>query len=281
MISVPAHFTSGKVTSNGVSLAYYRTGGQDKPVLIMAHGMTDMGLCWTRIADALRHKYDVIVYDARGHGQSDSTTDGHEPERRAADLAGLIESLGLEKCLLLGHSMGAMTVGLLAATHAHYVRAVVLEDPPLPGSLTETPSQEQLTAWGNDWARWKRDVVANRARKIEELISTCRRQSPWWHDSEITPWATAKLLVNPDVFNTAPLPTSKWWQQLAQVQCPLLIITSEVARGALITERAGEQLRDQLPEDAMLVRLPGAGHNVHREQFDRFMSLTTDFFARS
>ena len=78
MITVPPHFTTDHVTVNGVSICFYRSGG-GKPPLVMAHGMTDMGLCWTRIADGLRHKYDVIMYDARGHGQSETSVDGHDP----------------------------------------------------------------------------------------------------------------------------------------------------------------------------------------------------------
>ena len=280
MLSVPSHFKTDRVTIDGISLCYYRTGG-DKPPLVMAHGMTDMGLCWTRVADGLRHKYDVISYDARGHGQSDATEDGHEPEQRAEDLRGLLEALNLKNTLLLGHSMGAMTVGLLAANHPDLARAVVLEDPPMPNSLTEPPTGEQVGAWDDQWSKWKKDVIQNKTRKQEELISYCRRQSPWWHDAEVGPWATSKRLVSPHVFNTANLKTSDWWQCLGKISCPLLIITADVDRGALVSEVVASQLKETLPDNATLVRLAGAGHNIHREQFDRYMSLMTDFFARS
>lgn len=280
MLSVPTQFASDRVTINGISLCYYRSGG-DKPTLIMAHGMTDMGLCWTRVADGLRHKYDVVMYDARGHGQSDTTENGHDPEQRAEDLRGLCTTLGLRNSLLLGHSMGAMTVGILAAKYPELARAIVLEDPPMPASLTQTPTPAQLATLETEWNKWKAEVIENRNRTQEELVSMCRRKSAWWHELEITPWATAKRLVNPQVFNTANLRMSNWWQYLAQVTCPLLVITADVQRGALINETVADELRATLPDSAMLVRLPGAGHSVHREQFDRYMSLMTDFFARS
>jgi pimeloyl-ACP methyl ester carboxylesterase len=280
MINVPEQFSTDRVTINGTSICYYRTGG-GKPPLVMAHGMTDMGLCWTHVANGLRHKYDVILYDARGHGQSDTSVDGHDPAQRAADLRGLLEALEIRAALLLGHSMGAMTVGLLAAKNPELARAVVLEDPPLPRSLIEPPDAEQLATSQSEWLRWKTEVVNNRKRKPEELVSSCRRQSPWWHESEVGPWVTSKLLVSPDVFNTPPLDTTDWWQCLTEITCPMLIISAEAGRGALISERAAGELKERLPESATFVRLPGAGHNIHREQFDRYMSLTTDFFARS
>ncbi len=280
MINIPEHFSTDRVTVNGISLCYYRSGGE-KPPLLMAHGMADMGLCWSRVADGLRHKYDVILYDARGHGQSDTSADGHAPRQRAEDLRALLEVLGLRSAMLLGHSMGAMTVGLLAAEYPELARAVVLEDPPMPGSLSEAPSVERVAAAREAWLRWRNDVIQNRRRRPEELTSACRRQSPWWHESEIGPWVASKLLVSPEVFNTPPLETDDWWRSLCKVTCPMLIISADVSRGALIGERAAEHLRETLPETAMFVRLPGAGHNIHREQFERFMSLTTDFFARS
>ena len=62
---------SGFVESNGIRLHYTRTGG-DKPPLVLAHGVTDAGLCWTPLAEALAPEYDAIMVDARGHGRSDA-----------------------------------------------------------------------------------------------------------------------------------------------------------------------------------------------------------------
>jgi pimeloyl-ACP methyl ester carboxylesterase len=58
---------SGYVNTNGMRMHYYRTRG-DKPPLVLAHGATDSGLCWSRLARTLESEYDVILPDARGHG---------------------------------------------------------------------------------------------------------------------------------------------------------------------------------------------------------------------
>ncbi len=128
---------TGRVDANGISLRYYRSGGNG-PALVLAHGMTDMGLCWTRVADSLLHKYDVVLYDARGHGESDAPEDGYDPQNHCEDLRGLLLSLKLDRPRLLGHSLGAVTVALLAATYPDMVRSVVLEDPPVPEFLNRT-----------------------------------------------------------------------------------------------------------------------------------------------
>ena len=64
------NWQQGDISSNGIRIHYYRTGGVDKPPLILAHGLTDNGLCWTRTAEALMSDFDVVMVDARNHGLS-------------------------------------------------------------------------------------------------------------------------------------------------------------------------------------------------------------------
>ena len=78
-----AHWHSGDVEANGIRLHYTRTGGT-KPPLVLAHGLTDDGLCWTPVAEALEAEYDVIMVDARGHGQSDAPETGYDSATQAA-----------------------------------------------------------------------------------------------------------------------------------------------------------------------------------------------------
>lgn len=84
----------GDITTNGLRLHYYRSGGGARP-LVLAHGLTDHGLCWAPIAAQLAADYDIVMYDARGHGRSDQPATGYTYDQLAADLAGLIQALKL------------------------------------------------------------------------------------------------------------------------------------------------------------------------------------------
>ncbi len=140
-----AHWQSGDVATNGLRLHYTRTGGA-KPPLVLAHGFSDDGLCWTPVAEALAPDYDVIMVDARGHGRSDAPEHGYAPSGHAADLAGAIGALGLQRPALLGHSMGAATALALAGTHPDVVGAILLEDPPawwVPALETPAPTEDR------------------------------------------------------------------------------------------------------------------------------------------
>src|SRR5690349_13885858 len=66
----PAGWTDGYVVANGIRIHYWRTGG-NKPALVMAHGSSDDALCWTNLAREFQDRYDIVMFDARGHGLSD------------------------------------------------------------------------------------------------------------------------------------------------------------------------------------------------------------------
>ena len=56
----PEGWVDGYVIANGIRIHYWRTGG-DKPVIIMAHGSSDNGLCWTNLAKELTNEYDLSL----------------------------------------------------------------------------------------------------------------------------------------------------------------------------------------------------------------------------
>ena len=85
-------WASGYIKTNRIQLHYHRTGG-DKPVVVLAHGLTDSGLCWTRLARALEADYDLIMVDARGHGLSAVPKTGYSTDDHAADLADVVRAL--------------------------------------------------------------------------------------------------------------------------------------------------------------------------------------------
>src|SRR5438094_986431 len=99
---------SGDINSSGVRIHYYRTAG-DRPPLVLLHGMGDNGLCWARVAERLQPDSDVVMLDARGHGLSDAPERGYTAEEQAPDVAAVVHALGLERPVLIGHSMGGAT----------------------------------------------------------------------------------------------------------------------------------------------------------------------------
>ena len=134
----PAGWTDGYVMANGIRIHYWRSGG-NRPPMVMAHGSSDDGLCWTNLAKEIQDSYDIIMFDARGHGLSDPPTPSDPADVQVEDLAALIRALKLERPILMGHSMGSASVAQFAARYPDVPRAVILEDPDWSGRPRRRP----------------------------------------------------------------------------------------------------------------------------------------------
>ena len=187
-----ANWESASVMSNGIRIHYWRTGGQGKPVMIMAHGVTDYGLSWASLAATFQADYDVIMYDARGHGFSGKPEGPYDLATHVEDLAGLIKALEIDKPILIGNSMGSGTVALTGATYPDLPRAIIMEDPALAEML------EYLVEV--NIPEWKRLIEADKAMGKQKLMKLARsKRHPGWSDFEYDHWAEAKLLVSSNV----------------------------------------------------------------------------------
>jgi len=269
-----SRWNAGSIQGNGITLHYYRTGGE-KPALVFAHGLTDSGLCWAPLVRALETDYDCIMMDARGHGWSSAPDSGYTNADHAADYAALIQTLGLEQPVIIGHSMGGGTGAQLAASYPHLVRGAVLEDPPWrpQGSLS---SAEERRAHAE---QWRSDVIANRARSLEQLIAAVRQRSPLWSAAEIDQWAPAKQQVSPQALDYVLYPSTPWWEVVGQIQCPTLLITADVTAGAIVDETTAAQVTALNPK-IEVAHIAGAGHNIRREQFDAYLTAVREFLPR-
>ncbi len=183
----------GFVETNGIRLHYTRTGGVGRPI-VFAHGITDNGRCYTRLAKALEAYYDCVMVDARGHGKSDRPETGYSPRDHAADLAGLIAALGLEKPVIMGHSMGGGNATVLAAEYPELVSAAILEDPAWewPGTMAENE-----VARRERYDTWRKNVELRQGETPASIIAQGRLEHTDWSAEEFDDWAEAKLQVAP------------------------------------------------------------------------------------
>ncbi len=103
------------VAANGVTLHTLQWGEQGQ-TLVCIHGVTANAFSFQALADALSSQHRLIAYDIRGRGDSDKPQSGYSISIYADDLAALIDALGLERPVIVGHSLGAL-IGLYFAAH--------------------------------------------------------------------------------------------------------------------------------------------------------------------
>lgn len=268
-------YSSADVTVNGLKLHYYRTGG-DKPALVLAHGITDDGLCWLSVAEALAAEYDIVMVDARGHGKSDAPADGYTLRNLGSELAALVYALGLQKPVVLGHSMGAITTLVLAGLFPDLPRAIMLEDPPSFWMAHERPARSDDFIAG--FSGWMHSL---KRKTHQELLDEGHAQSPGWPEADFVPWANSKQrfdtkitgLINPPDLVSIDFPAL-----LGKITCPALFIAADPALGAASSPEDILRIRECMPH-LQVETIAQAGHNIRRDRYAEYMQAVRRFLA--
>ena len=115
----------------GGTLAVFELGDGGEPVLAV-HGITGNSRSWLAVARALDGQGSLLAVDLRGRGASSALPPPYGMEAYARDMLAVLDHAGIERAVLVGHSLGAYAVARFAADHPSRVRAAVLVD----GGLT-------------------------------------------------------------------------------------------------------------------------------------------------
>jgi N-formylmaleamate deformylase len=244
---------------------YQRGVGQ--PV-VLAHGATDNGRCWSRVAAALEDRFEFIAYDARGHGRSTEWVEGGSA---GADLVAVVESLGLDRPAAMGHSMGAGAASEAIALRPNLFAAAVLEDPGwgMPQPARSQASGERLrtlTGW----------VESLQRLSLQEVVAAGRQQNPNWHEDELAAWAESKLQYRPAPERDRPAARADWREQVRAFSCPVLLVCGTPGKALVSSETSAEAA--ELNPLVEVVRLE-AGHNIRREAFDGYVDAVATFLG--
>ncbi len=97
-----------------MQLAHELIGRSGSPALVLIHGITENRRMWHPLLSSLGADHEVLAVDLRGHGESD-IEDPYDPITYATDVAETVRSLGLERPLVIGHSLGGVVASAYAA----------------------------------------------------------------------------------------------------------------------------------------------------------------------
>ena len=257
----------GVCEANGIKIHYVRTGGH-KPVLIFLHGLTGSGACWAPLARVFEGDYDVVMPDARGHGNSSAPLHGYRYSDHANDVIGIIEALGLAAPVLLGHSMGGMTAALVASQVGTAISGVILADPTFltPERQFEVYQSDVIENHRRLLASNKADALAQaqvrsprRSREIVELVIDARRQTHLSAFEVLTP------------------PNPAYRELVRTIPVPILLVVGETG---IISPETGRELQNLNPR-LRYQRIADAGHGLPYDQTDAFAAAVRSFLSSS
>jgi N-formylmaleamate deformylase len=254
---------TGVCEANGISISYLRTGGV-KPPLVMLHGLMGSGACWSPLARSFEGEYDVVMPDARGHGDSSAPLQGYRYEDHAGDVIELIRGLGLAAPILLGHSMGGMTAAVVASQAPGMIRGVILADP------TFLSPERQREVCDSDVAEQHRRILSldecdalaqarlrhtRRSSEIVELVADARHKTRMSALDVLTP------------------PNPEYHQLVSTIDVPILLVIGDNPVVSLETARELQSLNPLIRVE----QIQDAGHGVPYDQPERFGSVVRSF----
>jgi pimeloyl-ACP methyl ester carboxylesterase len=224
----------------------------------LLHGIGNYGRYWDFFAEAVAGRLQLIAPDARGHGESGKPADAYAPDEFVADAIAVLDTLEIERALVVGHSMGGSHAIRLAAAHPDRVARLVIVD-----------AGPEPMAEGADRARRLSLGRPDRFADADEALAYLRRTSPGYSeevyanrvrwlfrdDSGGLAWRSSRDALA-SIMSSAS--RGDLWNVLRAIRCPVLLV-----RGTRSNVLSGDDARRMIKAlpDGRLVELD-AGHNV-------------------
>lgn len=259
----------GFLDTGGARLCYTDVGSG--PPLVLVHGWSCDSVDWTWLIPHLGDQFRVIAYDRRGHGRSSGTVNA-VLRKDLADLIEMVERVAGEPAVLVGHSLGAALVSVLAVERPEVALGVVTLDPPFPVDASARAGVEGLGAaiteeagasvvqsflaqsgFTDQTPEWLRTLVLRRVQS---------HSGSALHDEFFMLWD--------DQVGVAFRPGAH--DYLALRKCPVLLLHQDAERAQY------EQATFRHPASRTVV-LPGAGHWLQAERPEEVAGHILDWWT--
>lgn len=151
----------GFVSARGARVSYTRMG-TGAPVLLI-QGVGAIGDAWRPQVEGLRDRFSLITFDNRGIGASTITDGSLSIEAMADDALAILDAEGIDRCHVVGHSMGGLIAMQLALTSPRRVRSLTLLS-----TFPDGKSGSRLT-WSNLWTRIRTPIIRRQFRAMSRF----------------------------------------------------------------------------------------------------------------
>lgn len=261
---------------------YQLTGVDKSPLFIMIHGLTSAFQTFLNISPHFSKNYKVLIYDQRGHGQSDSVELDYSLDSMAKDLNSLLTHLKLdmEEAIILGHSAGGRTALKFSELFPEKVRALLVEDMDFinknPESWLETKN--------------KADEMRNINENFADVKIFKEALSKYFSEEEIANFLEKKCVIKSD--GRVQLRFKPWVRTLysyyyrnsdftefcEKFHKPILFIEAE--KSSAIDDEGKKAIENCKNKNVGLVKIQGSDHTVHRSQEKAFIKVVEEFLNK-
>jgi 3-oxoadipate enol-lactonase len=260
-----------RIRVNDIELFYELSGATAGPTVVFVNGLLTDTTSWSAVLPFFTDRYRCLVYDCRGQGRSDQPDHDYTTRLHAADLAGLVAALGIERVSVVGLSNGGAAALEFAADYPQQVAALVVCG---AYAAVDTALRMKLTSW---------------LKAMEAGGSVLRFDvaTPWVWGPRFLEQNAAQLLLFREKAASMPIVPAVHLirgalshdirHKLGRIAAPTLVVVGE---DDVLTPPYLARLIVAGVPGAQLELLPGVGHAAPLEQPETFSRVVRAFFAR-
>jgi pimeloyl-ACP methyl ester carboxylesterase len=291
----PVHFITLTIQGEVLKMAYMdvQPAKANGHVVMLLHGKNFYGAYWGQTAKVLADNgYGVIIPDQIGFGKSSKPKHIQFTfQLLCQNTKALLDTLGIKKICLLGHSMGGMVATRFALMYPDLIEKFILEDPigledwkvKVPYLSVDAWYQTELKEDYNSFKKYEQESYYHGTWK-PEYDKWLEVPVGWTlgNDKALIAWNSA---LTYDMIFTQPV-----CYEFEDIKAPTLLIIGQLDRTAMGKNLVSEDVAKTLgnyPElgklthkkikDSKLVELDDVGHVPHIEAFDRFIQPLLEF----
>jgi pimeloyl-ACP methyl ester carboxylesterase len=259
--------------SDGLELRLLKWSSEGTPAILI-HGFGNEAHIWDDFAPAIAPHYQVYALDLRGHGESDWDSESrYAYENHVADLEAIVEALGFERFVLVGHSLGGRVCMRYAAKALEKIAGLVIVDsaPELDARGTtrisqdvqqhRDPSFESIAQYETYLSTSYPSATSTAIRRMARNGLKQREDGRFALKMDIAFRSRAAGEVTPeDLAEYEKATTAALWNDLAAIECQSLVVRG--AASDIMSADVADKMVDDVMPNATLATVPQAGHSV-------------------
>lgn len=256
-----------RTRGDGIDIQLALWKGEGRAILCV-HGLTANCRCWDTMAVSLSPRYKLIALDLRGRGLSGKPPGGYLIEQHCRDIEAVIENFGIERPVLMGHSLGALIALVFTALRPELTAGLVLMDG--AGCLSEEQLEKVLAgikpaldrlgfvfpSFDHYTARLKQAPFLNPwSEALERYFRYEIEEVPDGVRSRVRPEH-----IQEEIENLKKVIAADYYPQ---IRCPVLILRATedtlTPGDRVLPESAVQRMLEEIP-DARCVPIDGTNH---------------------
>src|SRR5690625_337881 len=257
---------------------YAYTINGDGEALVLLHGFTGTSKTWLPFIKKWKEHYQVITIDLPGHGNT--TGESNLPMQEICHhIKQFLDHLSIEKCHLLGYSMGGRTALSFAMWYPLYIESLLLESAS-PGLPTEKERSDRVIKDTQLAKRINHDGITKFVDFWENIpLFNTQKKLPKHKRAQIRAerlsQSEAGLAASLVSIGTGVMPS--WWETLHELQQHVcLIVGKEDEKFVQLNTEMDKRI-----EHCTFHIVPEAGHAVHIEQPEAFAKIVQQFIDKT